>query len=148
MGDHPRVIVQLDAGLHGLPVAERSFVAIAEHQGGRNDRLADAGVGAGHEETAWHDGSLRDAASCSSRRRRSGSVTTMVNAASRAPATGGGGAVEKRNGRARCLRYSIAHDGPATNAPLTPRALPAVLMLTTASGSRLLASIRPLPRGP
>ncbi len=52
------------------------------------------------------------------------------------------------NGRARWIRYPIAQAGPATNAPLTPSALPAVLIETHTSRSIPQASIRPLPRSP
>ncbi len=54
----------------------------------------------------------------------------------------GGGAVEKMNGRARWIKYSIASPDPATNAPLTPMAFPAVLIDTKTSPAK------PLPRSP
>jgi hypothetical protein len=50
--DFSGVVVLLDASLDRLPVAKPHSEPIAMHQGGRDDGLADAGVGAGDEETA------------------------------------------------------------------------------------------------
>ena len=80
------------------------------------------------------------------RSRRSGSAAITSRLASSAAATAGGGAVEKMNGRARCSRYSIAHAGPATNAPATPSALPAGFTETNTPSSPCLD--QPLPRSP
>ena len=54
--------------------------------------------------------------------------------------------MENMNGLARCTRYSIAHAGPATKAPLTPSALPAVFTVTSTSRPTSSASTNPLPR--
>ena len=62
----------------------------------------------------------------------------------RAAAFAGGGAVEDERPRA-LNQVSIAHSGPATNAPLTPSALPAVLIRITLFGSRPASSSIPLP---
>ena len=80
--------------------------------------------------------------------RRSGSFVTIDRLSSIASARPGEGAVENTNGLARCTRYSIAHDGPATNAPLTPKAFAALLTEMHAFASTPADSSRPLPRSP
>ena len=80
--------------------------------------------------------------------RRSGSLATMARLAASAAASDGGGAVENTKGRPRWTRYSIAHEGPATKAPPTPSAFPAVLIETNTSRAIPCASIKPLPRAP